>query len=57
MDMLACSVCFFNSPDDPMTTSLQGAILCLLAILVVVLGSFAKFFLGIRKRIKLKEHH
>lgn len=53
MNMLACSVCYFGPPDDPMNMSLRAGIIFMLAILVVVLGTFAKFFLGVRKRSQL----
>jgi len=53
MNMLACSVCYFGVPEDPMNVSLSMGILFMLAILVVVLSLFAKFFLGVRKRSKL----
>jgi len=53
MNIYACSVCFFNAPDDPMNISLRAAIIVMLLLLAFVLGLFAKFFLGIRKRSKL----
>jgi len=53
MNIYACSVCFFGAKDDPMNVSLRASIVCMLIILAVVLGLFAKFFLGVRKRSKL----
>jgi len=53
MSIFACSVCFFNAPDDPMSISLQYAVLALLGVLAVVLGLLAKFFINVRKREKL----
>jgi len=53
MDFLACSVCYFGPPDDPMNMSLRGAIMAMFAVLAVVLGLLAKFFLSVRKRSRL----
>jgi hypothetical protein len=49
---LACPVCF-GAPDSPQVKAMQVGILVLLAITVVVLGSFAAFFLYLRRRQKL----
>ncbi len=49
----ACSVCFSVVKDDPMNVALRASVLCLLAILLVTLGCFVKFFLGVRKRAKV----
>ena len=49
---LACPVCF-GAPDSPQVKGMQMGILVLLAITVVVLGSFAAFFLYLRRRQKL----
>lgn len=50
---LGCSVCFSPVEGDPMTIALRASVLTLLAVTAVVLVSFAKFFLSIRKREKL----
>jgi len=47
----ACSVCFGN-PESSMTKGLQMGITVLLGVLVVVLGSFALFFLNLRKKAR-----
>jgi hypothetical protein len=49
---LACPVCF-GAPDSPQVKGMQMGILVLLAITVAVLGSFAAFFLYLRRRQKL----
>jgi len=49
---LACPVCF-GAPDSPQARGMQMGILVLLAITGVVLGSFAAFFLYLRRRQKL----
>jgi hypothetical protein len=49
---LACPVCF-GAPDSPQVKGMQIGILVLLAVTVVVLGSFAAFFLYLRRRQKL----
>ena len=49
---VACPVCF-GAPDSPQVKGMQMGILVLLAITVVVLGSFAAFFLYLRRRQKL----
>jgi len=49
---LACPVCF-GAPDSPQVKGMQMGILVLLAVTVVVLGSFAAFFLYLRRRQKL----
>ena len=49
---LACPVCI-GAPDSPQVKGMQMGILVLLAITVVVLGSFAAFFLYLRRRQKL----
>ena len=49
---LACPVCF-GAPDSPQVKAMQIGILVLLAITVAVLGSFAAFFLYLRRRQKL----
>ena len=46
----ACSVCMSSLSDDPANVALRASILCLLSVTLIVLGSFAKFFLGIRRR-------
>jgi hypothetical protein len=48
----ACPVCF-GAPDSPQVKAMQMGILVLLAVTVVVLGSFAAFFLYLRRRQKL----
>jgi hypothetical protein len=49
---LACPVCF-GAPDSPQVKGMQIGILVLLAITVAVLGSFAAFFLYLRRRQKM----
>jgi hypothetical protein len=49
---VACPVCF-GAPDSPQVKGMQMGILVLLAVTVVVLGSFAAFFLYLRRRQKL----
>jgi hypothetical protein len=49
---LACPVCF-GAPDSPQVKAMQIGILVLLAITVAVLGSFAAFFLYLRRRQKM----
>jgi hypothetical protein len=49
---LACPVCF-GAPDSPQVKGMQMGILALLGVTVVVLGSFAGFFLYLRRRQKL----
>ena len=49
----ACSVCFGVASDDPTNISLRNGVIFLLAVVLVVLAFFAKFFYGIRKRMKL----
>lgn len=49
---LACSVCFAGISDDPANVSLRNGVIFLLAVVLVVLALFAKFFLNIRKRIR-----
>ena len=49
---VACPVCF-GAPDSPQVKGMQMGILVLLAITVAVLGSFAAFFLYLRRRQKL----
>jgi hypothetical protein len=49
---LACPVCF-GAPDSPQVKGMQMGILVLLAFTVAVLGSFAAFFLYLRRRQKL----
>ena len=53
MGIYACSVCFFGAPEDPMNVGLRTAVLCMLAVLVVLFGLFIKFFAGVSKRSKL----
>ena len=48
----ACSVCF-GDPQSDLTKALRMGILTLLAILLAVLGAFARFFFGCRNRTKL----
>lgn len=50
--VFACSVCLGGSADDPANMGLRNAVLFLLAVVVVLLAFFAKFFLNIRKRAK-----
>ena len=49
----ACSVCLSPIENDPANVALRASVLCLLTVTFVVLGSFTKFFLSIRKREKL----
>ena len=49
----ACAVCMSPVKNDPTAVALRASVLTLLAVTFVVLISFAKFFLGIRKREKL----
>ncbi len=51
--LLACSVCFFGSANDPANIAMRVGIITLLVILLGVLGLFTKFFLAIKKRSKL----
>jgi hypothetical protein len=48
----ACPVCF-GAPDSPQVKGMQMGILALLAVTIAVLGSFAAFFLYLRRRQKL----
>ncbi|MCA9400808.1 MAG: hypothetical protein KC713_04215 [Candidatus Omnitrophica bacterium] len=48
----ACTACFYGDADNPQNKALRVGILVLLAVLIVVLGLFVKFFLGILKRNK-----
>jgi len=52
---LACTTCFNGDANDPMNKSLSFSMLALLVVLVTVLGLFAKFFLGVRKRSMLAQ--
>ena len=47
---VACSMCFFGSPNNKANIALRVGVLTLLIIVVAVLATFAKFFLDIRKR-------
>lgn len=49
----ACSVCFGGASEDPANVSLRNGVIFLLAIVLIVLAFFAKFFWNIRKRAKL----
>ncbi|MBI5150307.1 MAG: hypothetical protein HZA28_06020 [Candidatus Omnitrophica bacterium] len=49
----ACSVCFGGSSQDPANIGLRNGVIFLLAVVLLVLASFARFFLNIRKRTKL----
>lgn len=49
----ACSVCFGGASDDPANVSLRNGVIFLLAIVLIVLAFFARFFWNIRKRTKL----
>ena len=51
--VLACSICFYGSPNSTANIALRAGVLALLIILLGVLTIFAKFFLNIRKRAKL----
>lgn len=51
--MLACSVCFYGAPEDPMNMGLRSAVIFMLIVLSVVLGLLARFFLNVRKRSKV----
>ena len=53
MNIYACSVCYFGSPQDPMNMSLRVSILFMLLILLIVLSLFVKFFFSVRKRSKM----
>lgn len=48
----ACSVCFGGQADDPSNRALRNGVLLLMAVAVVVLAFFARFFLNIRKRTR-----
>ena len=50
--MIFCSVCF-GDPSSPLTQGYNYAVFALLGVVVLVLGAFASFFLGIRKRAKI----
>ncbi len=50
--LLACAVCF-GAPDSLQVKGMQMGIIALLGVTVVVLGSFATFFLYLRRRQKL----
>ncbi len=49
--MVFCSVCF-GDPSSPLTQGFNYAVLALLGVTVLVLGSFTMLFLSIRKRAK-----
>jgi len=49
----ACSVCFFGDPTNQANIALRLSIVTLLAILVIILGLFIKFFYSIFKRSRL----
>jgi len=53
MNIYACSVCYFGSPEDPMNMSLRVSIIVMLLILAAVLSLFVKFFFSVRKRSKM----
>ena len=52
---LACSACFFGSPQDPANKSLRSGILVMLALLALVLGLVVKFLVNFNRRAKLME--
>ena len=52
---LACSACFFGSPQDPANKSLRLGILVMLALLALVLGLVVKFLVNFNRRAKLME--
>ncbi len=49
----ACSVCFGGPSDDLANVSLRYGVMFLLAVVLVVLGLFAKFFFSIYQRTRL----
>ena len=49
--MVFCAVCF-GDPSSPLTQGYNYAVIALLAVTILVLGSFSMLFLNIRKRIK-----
>ena len=49
----ACSVCLSPVAHDPTMIALRASVLCLLTVTLVILASFAKFFLSVRKRERL----
>lgn len=53
MSIYACSICFFGAPEDPMNIGLRAAVVCMLAILVLLFGFFIKFFASVSKRSNL----
>ena len=53
--VLACSICFYGDPDEPANKALRYGIITLLAILLVVLGLFARFFISLGKRNRSPE--
>ncbi len=48
--MIFCSVCF-GDPSSPLTHAYNYAVVALLAVTLLVLGSFTALFLNIRKRV------
>ena len=50
---LACSMCFYGSPQSTANTALRMGLLTLFIILLGVLFAFVKFFFNIRKRSRL----
>ena len=51
---LACPVCF-GASDSLQFKGMQAGILALLAVTVVMLGTFAGFFLYLRRRVRMFE--
>ena len=50
----ACSVCFNGTPNTSMTFALRMGVLALMVVLLGVLGVFAKFFINVKNRARLK---
>ena len=49
--MVFCAVCF-GDPSSPLTQGFNYAVISLLGVTILVLGSFTMLFLNIRKRTK-----
>lgn len=50
----ACAVCF-GDPDSPWSKALNWGVLALLAVVLMVLGGIAAFFIYIIKRARMTE--
>ena len=50
--MVFCSVCF-GDPSSPLTQGFNYAVLGMLGVTILVLGSFTMLFLNVRKRAKM----